>query len=163
MCDKVINSEIIQTIDKSNRTDMVPSACRQNEIFSTLQGFHMSLMHSTMCLTTLIARFMWPTWGPSGADRTQVDPMLAPWNLLSGKCSSQPKRNHQSSALLALCEGNPPVTCDSPDKHFHVNHHFKFAFVYICLSWHKNSSLNLAIRILKQLQNQVVISNYDMM
>ena len=26
---------------------------------------------------TLIGRFMGPTWGPSGADRTQVDPMLA--------------------------------------------------------------------------------------
>ena len=34
--------------------------------------------------TTLIARFMGPTWGPSGADRTQVGPMLAPWTLLSG-------------------------------------------------------------------------------
>ena len=32
----------------------------------------------------LIARFMGPTWGPSGTDRTQVGPMLAPWNLLSG-------------------------------------------------------------------------------
>ena len=31
-----------------------------------------------------IARFMGPTWGPSGADRTQVGPMLAPWTLLSG-------------------------------------------------------------------------------
>ena len=30
-----------------------------------------------------IARFMGPTWGPSGADRTQVDPMLTPWTLLS--------------------------------------------------------------------------------
>ena len=27
--------------------------------------------------TTLIVRFMWPTPGPSGADRTQVGPMLA--------------------------------------------------------------------------------------
>ena len=27
---------------------------------------------------SLRARFMWPTWGTSGADRTQVDPMLAP-------------------------------------------------------------------------------------
>ena len=35
---------------------------------------------------TLIARFMGPTWGPSGADRTQVGPMLAPWTLLSGYC-----------------------------------------------------------------------------
>ena len=30
------------------------------------------------------ARFMGPTWGPSGTDRTQVGPMLAPWTLLSG-------------------------------------------------------------------------------
>ena len=28
---------------------------------------------------------MGPIWGPSGADRTQVGPMLAPWTLLSGK------------------------------------------------------------------------------
>ena len=33
---------------------------------------------------TLIARFMGPTWGPSGADSTQVGPILAPWTLLSG-------------------------------------------------------------------------------
>ena len=33
---------------------------------------------------TLIARFMGPTLGPSGADRTQMGPMLAPWTLLSG-------------------------------------------------------------------------------
>ena len=32
----------------------------------------------------LIARLMGPTWGPSGADRTQAGPMLAPWTLLSG-------------------------------------------------------------------------------
>ena len=34
--------------------------------------------------TTLIARLMGPTWGPSGTDRAQVGPMLAPWTLLSG-------------------------------------------------------------------------------
>ena len=34
--------------------------------------------------TPQIAKFMGPTWGPSGADRTQVGPMLAPWTLLSG-------------------------------------------------------------------------------
>ena len=28
---------------------------------------------------------MWPTWGPSGADRTQVGSMLAQWTLLSGR------------------------------------------------------------------------------
>ena len=35
-------------------------------------------------LASLIARFMGPSWGPSGADRTQVGPMSAPWTLLSG-------------------------------------------------------------------------------
>ena len=39
---------------------------------------------------TLIARFMGPTWGPSGADMNQVDPMLAPWTMLSGY-STQPR------------------------------------------------------------------------
>ena len=34
---------------------------------------------------TVIARFKWPTWGPSGAYRTRVGPMLAPWTLLSGQ------------------------------------------------------------------------------
>ena len=29
-----------------------------------------------------MARFMGQTWGPSGADRTQMGPMLAPWTLL---------------------------------------------------------------------------------
>ena len=33
---------------------------------------------------SLIAEFMGPTWGPHGADRTQVGAMLAPWTLLSG-------------------------------------------------------------------------------
>ena len=40
-------------------------------------------IHTTLKLT-LIARFMEPTWGPSGANRTQVGLMLAPWTLLSG-------------------------------------------------------------------------------
>ena len=33
---------------------------------------------------TLMTRFMGPTWGQSGADRTQVGPMLASWTLPSG-------------------------------------------------------------------------------
>ena len=44
-------------------------------------------MHLSWCdeilMAPLITRFMGPTWGPSGADRTQVGPMLAPWILLS--------------------------------------------------------------------------------
>ena len=33
-------------------------------------------------ITPQKARFMGPTWGPSGADRIQVGPTLAPWILL---------------------------------------------------------------------------------
>ena len=35
-------------------------------------------------IITLIARFMGPTWDPSGTDRAQMGPVLAPWTLLSG-------------------------------------------------------------------------------
>ena len=44
-----------------------------------------NIIMSSPSKPTQIARFMGPTWGPSGADRTQVDPMLAPWTLLSGQ------------------------------------------------------------------------------
>ena len=37
------------------------------------------------CNQPNIARFMGSTWGPPGFCRPQMVPMLAPWNLLSGK------------------------------------------------------------------------------
>ena len=55
--------------------------------------------------STLIARFMGPTWGPSGADRTQVGPMLVPWTLLSGKLTYCNVR----------CEYHHHWTCRWPD------------------------------------------------
>ena len=39
---------------------------------------HSSLTQGPFRNTFLMARFMGPTWGPSGADRAQVGPMLAP-------------------------------------------------------------------------------------
>ena len=48
------------------------------------QGCVVIAAYIVMTLMSPIARFMGPTWGPSGADRTKVGPMLAPWNLLSG-------------------------------------------------------------------------------
>ena len=44
------------------------------------------LVYQLAAFQSLIARFMGPTWGSSGADRSQVGPMLAPWTLLSGMC-----------------------------------------------------------------------------
>ena len=51
-------------------------ACSVSQAISKYRGYSV--------MVTLIARFMGPTWGPSGTDRTQVGPMLAPWTLLSG-------------------------------------------------------------------------------
>ena len=51
---------------------------------------------------TLIVRFMGPTWGPSGADRTQVGPMLAPWTLLSGPVYLHTKCHITSQCLLTI-------------------------------------------------------------
>ena len=36
-----------------------------------------------LIIWSLIAKFMGPTWGPPGAERTQVGPLF-PWTLLSG-------------------------------------------------------------------------------
>ena len=56
-----------------------------------------------------ISRFMGPTWGPSGAERTQVGPMLAPWTLLSRLLSPWPNYFHFPSSYLTLlkCFGTP--------------------------------------------------------
>ena len=55
------------------RHTMFDAACRDHSYHITHKSIH-----------TLIARFMGPIWGPSGAVRAQVGPMLAPWTLLSG-------------------------------------------------------------------------------
>ena len=55
-------------------------------------------------LTSLIERFLGPTWGPSGADRTQVGPMLAPWTLLCGyNAISHHMLNHILNLVLISC------------------------------------------------------------
>ena len=64
--------------------------------------------HSTLHVTpTLIARFIGPTWGPSGADRAQVGPMLASWSLLSGylppTCDAKQRKTAMCSINHALC------------------------------------------------------------
>ena len=46
--------------------------------------FHGAPTEGTAAPNFTFPRFMGPTWGSSGADRTQVGPMLAPWTLLSG-------------------------------------------------------------------------------
>ena len=47
-------------------------------------------VQGTICwITTQIARFMGPTWGPPGSCWPHVGPMLVPWILLSGNLWEQ--------------------------------------------------------------------------
>ena len=101
---------------------------------TTTRG-HVYLSPSFILDTSQVVIFMWPTWGPPGADRTQVGPMWVTWTLLSGMrktyishfviryirltsvVSQDFERYHQMetlSALLALCEGNPSATGGFP-------------------------------------------------
>ena len=50
-------------------------------------------------MTFLIARYMGPTWGPSGASRFQVGPMLAPWTLLSGISATSDTKAYRNSFM----------------------------------------------------------------
>ena len=68
------------------------------------------------------AKFMGPTWGPSGSCRPQVGPMLARWTLLS------------RSAFLHFLGGDLLVTSGfSSQKYINVEN--------ISISWHHHVTL----------------------
>ena len=52
-------------------------------------------------ITTKIARFMGPTWGPPGSCRPQMGPMLAPWTLSSGYYQAPIYQNNSPSPTNA--------------------------------------------------------------
>ena len=60
---------------------VIRSSC--NEWHGGKQVITQSLMF--FGITTQIAKFMGPAWGPPGSCRPQMGPMLAPWTLLSGR------------------------------------------------------------------------------
>ena len=51
----------------------------------------------------MIARFMGPKWGPSGAEGTQVGPILAPWTLLYGRLLKFPLKDKK---IWPLCRAH---------------------------------------------------------
>ena len=51
---------------------------------------------------TLIARFMGPTWGPSGTDRTQVSPMFVTWTLWSGSMHWHYARKNSKEKVMFI-------------------------------------------------------------
>ena len=71
-----------------------------------------------------------PTWGPSGADRTQVGAMLAPWTLLSGYFCVAKRKNcfYIERALVAL---SGKCRAELPTKKLHI---FSCTFNHSCCS-----------------------------
>ena len=68
-----------QARTSTNVQDIGLLATFMHDVDSITQGcvVHLVLKGNIKHLSPLIARFMGPTWGLSGADRTQVGPMLA--------------------------------------------------------------------------------------
>ena len=64
-------------------SDIVNLSCLVSNVYFNV------IVQDSLCVNMDIgtiprSNVMGPAWGPSGADRTQVGPMLAPWTLLSG-------------------------------------------------------------------------------
>ena len=123
----LVESSYHQTISSSSQVDAFHEL-RFNNVFSLLRiviecKFISAFHENSSCMTSvhievntrdmwfiqleteypLTARFMWPTWGPSGVDRTQMVPMLAPWNLLSGSVFM--KNNFCLADVFVSCVG----------------------------------------------------------
>ena len=72
------------TSESPHKEPVTQKMCLFDDVIMLVHSSSIPAASATaMWITALIARFMGPTWGPSGADRTQVGPMLAPWTLLS--------------------------------------------------------------------------------
>ena len=83
-------------LTESNSAGSVCKSWRRHEILSWCDHYVCSIgkwVARPKIIVSLITRFMGPTWCLSGAERTQVGPMLAPWTLLSGVTTVYPTRN----------------------------------------------------------------------
>ena len=99
---------------------------------------HQAIWHTGYPLT---AWFMGPTWGPSGTDRTQVDPMLAPWTLLSGliltslSCGPMPNRRRIWTTTGGETSGSSsfgPLKLDIEQSSVMLNPCLRLVFVNEC-------------------------------
>ena len=80
-------------------------------------------------VTSQIARFMGPTWGPPGSCRPQVGPMLAPWTLLSGIIL-------MTSMLFSGVIGASPVEVPPTDDHLCWEHGHRLIPAAVCSRLH---------------------------
>ena len=97
-------------------------------------------------LPTLIAMFLWLTWGPSGADRTQVGSMLVPGTLLSGKILDRYSDTityafthlknipNKTQRYIILSQNNHSLTsCDVIYIYVCIHAKHMYLYVYVCI------------------------------
>ena len=99
---------------------------------------------------TQIAKFMGPTWGPTGPCRPQMGPMSAPWTLLLGQsyakqtrwCSLAQRKTMEVSAWisnltitsLSVADFNNRALCCIPNS-INYNIHGWFRCRYFVTAW----------------------------
>ena len=115
-------------LEDLHKVDRFQATTEHNTHVFTLPPIHIQTLPYPW--PTLIARFMGPTWGPSGADRTQVGPMLAPWTLLSG-------RPHLACTTIPLCKMHTTNLQDTPNatknRKYLSRNSFRFRWINVCV------------------------------
>ena len=114
-------------------------------------------------VTSQIAKFMGPTWGPPGSCRPQMGPMLAPWTLLSGMILHTTNNDDKNSwtdcdvmiwkhyAVLTLWKEKPSVTGGFPSQRANntesVSMSWHHHLVVSLPSWHWMDNVNVTLWI----------------
>ena len=144
--DYLFNSFLILTLKKHQRLSLL-ALCEGNPPVVGVVSFISNRIRQRnrnkdiLWISALIARFMGPTWGPSGANRTHVGPMLAPWTLLSGSTRYIEALLHSASGhqwSLKLVASH--TKCQYFGKCFHVmtsSWMYFPALACLCLWWSK--------------------------
>ena len=125
------HSEVIAGATVSWYLVMLSSLCNLSEDWAPEDEIYGCPNFIWVAVTSLIARFMGPTRGPSGADRTQVGPMLTPWTLLFGLAYRQSTRK---TAPIMATRVTYPVVGSEKLMPFHAKIH-TIMFIMYAISW----------------------------
>ena len=105
----IYHVSIIQRYWMELLSTIIKSQCKLHDVvflwLNVFSSFSMlpPFLPSLQSMTTQIAKFMGPTWGPPGSCRPRMGPMLVPWTLLSGYIS---QGNHYHWPLVMQGKGS---------------------------------------------------------
>ena len=120
---------------KNIQSNFINWPCKTHNIFELhirqKNNFHVLAADGWLDKLSQIAKFMGPTWGPSGSCRPQMGPMSAPWTLLPGALDEWSSHNFKACAF----DGSRwDASNDSPNKSYPIWHspaiEYKFFNIY---------------------------------